>query len=598
MHEALLIAEVFICVLECLAQDTILPPDGPDEGFLPFVSLEDTDGTSNTNTGWGALAALARTCRTLSDPAMDLLWRRLHSLDTIVRCLPGINDDLYRTALPPFSDKDWIILQRYTPRVRELTLGMEAYGSWSENLSLKVLQYLMFSATKLLPNLSQLHWSCNVSTVMVYLRPLLTPTLTHLDISFGDVGDGAVLALLRGYHTLCPNLKSFRVNCQQNQYTDAISQAICQPLNLESIDCDLIDAAAFTHLAQSATLKTLSARLVKQSFDTSEGHRIMTGLARYSSPDLPPFRNVKVIDLHIEDLPFMIPLLRPHHQSFNNISLTFRVVPTTAILHAFFSTLGSTPRRGSVRRIELRQRTTLHRNTHHGHYQPLTYDSLCPLLSFPHLRELVLELDNPVSLNDEELMMLACNWPRLEVLKVNCRSGWRVDSSACPVTLKGLVSLLRLCPMLCELGLSLDARDIPLPSIDLCALQVIAPAWSGAHQGSWGIRNTKITMLYLSDSPLEDPTSVTTFLTEVLASLRKVDAPELPIRRIISRSRSHDHPLSLSRLNTNPLQSPGGASGTNRRLPTPAQLEHYVLWKQVNEHLTERARRQVSMASN
>jgi len=42
---------------------------------------------------WGpeanrTLACLARTCRAFQDPALDVLWEHVFTLDTILRCLP------------------------------------------------------------------------------------------------------------------------------------------------------------------------------------------------------------------------------------------------------------------------------------------------------------------------------------------------------------------------------------------------------------------------------------------------------------------------------------------------------------------------------
>lgn len=38
------------------------------------------------------LAALARTCRAFSDPALDYLWRKLDSLKPLIRCYTSVDD--------------------------------------------------------------------------------------------------------------------------------------------------------------------------------------------------------------------------------------------------------------------------------------------------------------------------------------------------------------------------------------------------------------------------------------------------------------------------------------------------------------------------
>lgn len=44
-----------------------------------------------------ALPALARTCRTFKEPALDLLWGKLHSLAPLAQCLPEACLDLTST---------------------------------------------------------------------------------------------------------------------------------------------------------------------------------------------------------------------------------------------------------------------------------------------------------------------------------------------------------------------------------------------------------------------------------------------------------------------------------------------------------------------
>ncbi|KII86185.1 hypothetical protein PLICRDRAFT_43766 [Plicaturopsis crispa FD-325 SS-3] len=56
-------------------------------------ALLDGDGAA----GLKSLARLARTCHTFSDPALDILWHTLPSLDPLIRTLPS---DLWRIHYP------------------------------------------------------------------------------------------------------------------------------------------------------------------------------------------------------------------------------------------------------------------------------------------------------------------------------------------------------------------------------------------------------------------------------------------------------------------------------------------------------------------
>jgi len=52
------------------------------DSFLPEVDSMDSR----------TLAALAQTCRAFSEPSLDHLWRKLHSLNPLIRCYTGADD--------------------------------------------------------------------------------------------------------------------------------------------------------------------------------------------------------------------------------------------------------------------------------------------------------------------------------------------------------------------------------------------------------------------------------------------------------------------------------------------------------------------------
>jgi hypothetical protein len=58
------------------------------------------------------LAALARTCRLLSDVALDLLWRHLPDLYILARCLPESLWYIEERAFPLFPEKKYMFLVR------------------------------------------------------------------------------------------------------------------------------------------------------------------------------------------------------------------------------------------------------------------------------------------------------------------------------------------------------------------------------------------------------------------------------------------------------------------------------------------------------
>ena len=276
--------------------------------------------------------------------------------------------------------------------------------------------------------------------------------------------------------------------------TAAISRAISRSPNLESLGCDPVNEAALIHIAESRSLKKFSASLLNYPPNN------LRRLAGYGTPDRPPFENLRVLELRVEDLSSLIPYLTSHHQPFEEVSFDFRMLPASEVFHEFFTALSSPTRRKTLRRIRLLC-LGLRR---HGivSSQFVDFQVLSPLTTF-NLHTFDVNINNPVSLNDDELVRLVQGWPKLETFKFNQLSGWDCLPSFQIPTLRGLLLLLAQCPKLRDLGLCVDARDIPSSSEDESS-----------------IRNTAIGRLSVGNSPIQEPVArVAHFLVEHLPSL-------------------------------------------------------------------------------
>jgi hypothetical protein len=380
---------------------------------------------------------------------------------------------------------------RYAPRVQELSLE-------HEHLSLKILQSLWFRTTLLLPNLRKLRWNYEDYTAIASIRLLLSPSLVHLHVWLDGGDHSSVLGFLECYQTLCPNLKSLHFGhlCRFPHVTAAISRAISRSPNLESLGCDPINEAAWIHIAESRCLKKLNASLLNYQPDD------LRGLASYVTPDRRPFENLRVLELRVEDLSSIIPYLSSHHQPFEEVSFDFRMLPASEVFHEFFTALSSPIRRKTLRRIRLLCVNTRRRKHGIASSQLINYQVLSPLMTF-HLHEFDVNINNPISLNDDELVRLVQAWPDLETFNFNQCSGWDIRPSFQIPTLRGLLLLFARCPKLHDLGLCFDARNIP--------------TLSGEESS---IRNTTITRLSVGNSPIQEPVArVAQFLVEHLPSL-------------------------------------------------------------------------------
>ncbi|KAF8141299.1 hypothetical protein EV363DRAFT_1307710, partial [Boletus edulis] len=484
MHNALLIHEVLGRVVDYLAEDTARHPTA----FPP----KDT-----RKSGRRALGILARTCRAFSEPALDSLWRRLHSLKPFMLCLAkaSYNDTSVEGAISSFDDKEWDILLRYTPRVQELTLE-------HDQPSMKILQSLWFRTVLLLPNLRKLRWMYEDYTAIASIRLLLSPSLAHLHVWLDGGDHSSVLGLLESYHTLCPDLKSlyFGHLCRFPHVTAAISRAICRPPNLEILNCDPIDEAALIYIADSRCLTKFSANLHTHQPDS------LRKIAGYSTPDHPPFENLRILELRVEDISSIIPYLKSQHQPLEDVSFDFRMLPTPEVFYELFTALSSATRRRTLRRVRLQSVGLIADGISP---EPVNFQVLSPLMTF-HLHTVKININNPVSLNDDELHRLVQAWPELEAFSFNQYYEWNNNDRASfhIPTLRGLLLLLARCPKLHDLGLCVDARNVP-----------------SLTENKTTICNTAITKLSVVNSLIQEPVaSVAHFLLEHLPSLTMLTA--------------------------------------------------------------------------
>lgn len=338
------------------------------------------------------------------------------------------------------------------------------------------------------------------------MHRLLSPSLVSLSIKL-DPTDDRVCSFLQNYPLLCLGLKSVKLDFQEFSYPPTrrpsrldvhqLSQAIYMHEHLESFTLPTpIDDMALRHLMLSPWLKFVTLMLYPKELKPDN--------ISITSTDT-PFRSVKELELHMWDLHFVSSLLRPNDQAFHMLTLHPHGVDEAKTILAFLTSLASPQRVDSLQSIRLMSsRSFLHpfeRNSisYNNAIHRLTYDSLRPLTCFKYLRKLMLLTFNQIFLDDEELAGLACSWPLLEVLRLSCNHG----CYGRPITLGGLLSLLTLCARLCDLSLSVDARQVPKEtSVDVC--------------------NTMVTFIQLPDSPIRDAGLVADFFRRHLPSMTSI----------------------------------------------------------------------------
>ncbi|KAG0701084.1 hypothetical protein DFH29DRAFT_1069845 [Suillus ampliporus] len=156
------------------------------------------------------LAALARTCRTFKEPALNTLWRHINGFQPLISCLPGCvssRDARGKLTLKrPLLKREWRIIGQYAQRVRSL----QVYPSELDIIDDRVVQALVSapSPTLLLPNLRRVVWWDERQRFFPLLRILLGSTITSLKLGFSSGAPSfAKSALLASLGDRCPSIR-------------------------------------------------------------------------------------------------------------------------------------------------------------------------------------------------------------------------------------------------------------------------------------------------------------------------------------------------------------------------------------------------------
>lgn len=396
------------------------------------------------------------------------------------------------------------MINQYSYRIQELEI--------CDRISLSFLQSMSFRDFSL-PKLRLLKWDVSFDKKsIIYIRPLLSPSLVVLDARIIEDKDEILFSFLRNYPLLCPDLRSVTLDLTQSRgvkedtgtFASAISAAIVSHKLLECLSLfSPTDNAALDHILMSPTLKMLS---MTGDAGVTESHLSKASIL----PTTIPFRNVVNLDLEILNLLPITDLLRPDEQRFGSIRLHVHSPQECETVREFLVALATRQRKDTLQSLVLD--TSGNPSLSEGsieefagrHMYYLSYEVLRPLTYFGRLRVLVVRLYNGISLDDNELAIMAGSWPFLEVLELTSldfrRDVWPMAKC---VTLFGILALLASCPKLRNFDLPLDAREVPESPLPIPC-------------------NTVITSLHLADRPINDPDRVAQFLDVHLPSVSSV----------------------------------------------------------------------------
>ncbi|KAG1748105.1 hypothetical protein EDB19DRAFT_1945947 [Suillus lakei] len=453
-----------------------------------------------------SLLALALTCRSFSEQALDALWESLIGIDPVMQCagivVPNILtscEDSEDCRIIP-TESQLVTIDRYAHRVRFLKM---ASHDWQSNIVQSFLQTLAYSLKVLMPNLRRL--SCEFSADMLHLlRPLLGPRLQDLiDISHFGCGKRvfshktALHVVLRTLYSCCPSLENLRLSTSGGTWdahtTRAASHSIQRLQKLRTVAVPAITKDALAHLGRLSCLTSLYTHLPTGS-DLEDVFR--------SSRTPLPFKNLQSVNWDITDwadIEVFTRLWPPSHELIR-LSLRFRskVHFDPGLLHILFESLYAREAFKHLQSIYITQPSG---------YQTIpamiiTINTIRPLFHLSHLRVVGFDMRFSIWVDNDDLKRMAKAWPSLEEFYLNKSYG--CHNPAPGVTLLGLVEFIELCPHLTALcigsitlaGVDMDSdEDFHLDSVEPCrssTLEYLSLAYPNAQERHddimWGER--------------------------------------------------------------------------------------------------------------
>ncbi|KAJ7141946.1 hypothetical protein C8R43DRAFT_1238319 [Mycena crocata] len=407
------------------------------------------------------LAAMAQTCSSLGNPALDLLWKSA-SLVNILRCMPS---DLWAVNaaslfqgpgnkmrfLRPIQEADWDRVLMYAPRIRNL-FSTHRYCSLSDI-------FPMISKSlpgNIFPNLTGVHW-WHHGDDFAYINLFISPSTTSISFHSASPQAQSLLETLPGK---CPVLKDVYIASkgEVGHYdfgaeARAISSFVQKMEQTESLSVRILDQPTLEHLSGLETVKSLALETLPPT---------LSFLRTHGRPTFPQLRAVdlghSLINPAIRflDLCTDVPL-----ESFN---VCFPLIATAGETHDLLQAISAACLPAHLRTLTIQSDFQAPHPTRPPSDYLVPGDSLRFLAGFTNLRNLFLKTPIGFDLDDAAVEQLARSWPRLITLHLE---GYIPSSSAQPrTTLASLRSIAHHCPLLTHLAITLDATSVPVPAIN------------------------------------------------------------------------------------------------------------------------------------
>ncbi|KIK93238.1 hypothetical protein PAXRUDRAFT_829173 [Paxillus rubicundulus Ve08.2h10] len=551
MHPFFLIPELTLHTISFLAHDH---PKGQ------------YNASSRCPTNAREIARLAQTCKALSEPAIDILWKTQHSLAPLVMCLPqdawylgGSGKTICFTR--DITSRDWATAAKYGNRIQAITHPKSfALPTLHDTVMAALLAPSTFAA--LFPMLHTLDYT--VVSVSVPVIPLLTKILsselwlttavplTNLSVAFPRVTEnGGVYELLEAIRVKVMRLEHLRI--------DSFAYTLKDPLEmkfregelkyLKSLEMSwniLVSGESMRWVAGMGYLQELSL-CMQRDVDVEFLVNGSSSRSCNGGRTFPSLVRLKVNAYTLRQCTALLSIVTS--PALERISFSYDVQAPCTLLEGFFRQVQRTCENASAVSSPSSSSVSCPRPSHSisislkhilGPYSSssppfLIYPSqtLSPLLSLPHVRALHLLGLGTLAMDDTFLKEAADAWGDcLEEFEVRGvpwgeSDGWeeRVETA----TLGGVGIFVTKCSKLERMRVAFDGRLLPEEGDEATSLGTDADTRGNDHDDATvhaadeGRQMAScFQVLNVRDSPIDDPESVAKFLRRVAPALKVI----------------------------------------------------------------------------
>lgn len=422
MHQALLIPDVFL------------------EIFAHVNQVLNLSSTGEKALARKSIAALATTCKTFHEPAMDLLWCKVDQLEPLLGCVTRLHpliyhggsrwDSTWSKGVEPLSAHEVRQFLRHSARVQSLNVQSDHFFHL---LSVVPIEKCIFL------RLRSLTWRLSTAK---YLDLFLSCTLRRCSLFTINQNLKNIVTRCAALEDL--SIKKLNFDASTADELSLLSDSVRLCKQLVILSCPPLDWAAWEHLSNLPNLVRIGVRDVQ--ICSAPAWSLERNVANPTQ-----FLNTTALSLQVNNAGYIITVLQ--HSQFP--SLTELKIETDLLsseeAERLFCALSNCKACQTLQQLEI---TVISGSRHQG--SSLT--AIPHILCFAQLQTLRLVCCFSYIYLDNDLLLEAMsNWPHLRTLEIE---GSCLHPST--VTFCGLFTALNLCPHLHTLRVLIDPVNIEI----------------------------------------------------------------------------------------------------------------------------------------